>query len=156
MAITTGLCDVFKAEVMRGAHNMTNSTGHTYKMALFKASVAGTFSSSATDSYDDMSTDEHATGNGYTTGGFTLTNTTPIVNATKGCADFNDPSWNASGSGMSTDGCLLYNDTTTTPTNNPACFVYSFGSTQNVTSGGTLTLVMPAQDGSNAIIRIGT
>jgi len=49
MAITSAVCTSFKVELLEGKHNFTNSTGDTFKIALYTSSA--TLGASTTD-YD--------------------------------------------------------------------------------------------------------
>lgn len=127
-------------------------TGDTFKAALFKVGVAGTYSA-ATTNYTDMTgnSDEVASGGGYTTGGAALTNISPTTSGTTAFVDFADVSWTSAT--FSCIGCILYNNSRRGPTATRGASVHDFGGTQTV-SAGTLTLVFPAADASNAILRI--
>ena len=149
MTITTALCTSFLKELMTATHDFTASTGHAFKLGLIKDAETGTYSA-ATTAYSDVTgnSDEVANGNGYTTGGVTMTNVTPTTSGTTALTDFsNDAQWTSAT--FDIDGCFLYNDTAA---GDPMVFVYDTGS-QSVASG-TLTITMPAADASNAIIRI--
>ena len=71
MAITQAMCTSFKVE-LQGVHDFTNSTGDSFKIALYTSSAN---LSAITTAY--TSSDEVANGNGYTTKGAALTNVTP-------------------------------------------------------------------------------
>jgi hypothetical protein len=67
-----------------------------------------------------------------------------------------NPSWTSAT--ISTTAGVIYNSSTrlgaaATPLNGRSVSVHDFGGTQTVT-GGTLTLVMPTNNGTNAILRI--
>lgn len=147
-APSTAMCTSFKVELMTGLHNFTNTTGNTFKAALFKAaaSVAGTYGA-ATTNYSQLTTDELANGSGYTTGGNTLTNVTPTSSSTTALTDFQDTSW--SSATFTTSGMLIYN----TSSSNRAVSTHAFGGDQTVSSG-TFTVVFPTADASNAILRL--
>ena len=91
--------------------------------------------------------DELANGNGYSTGGNTLTNVDPSVSGTTAITDFADTSFTSAT--FTTRGCIIYN----TNDSNSAVMVIDFGGDYTVT-GGTFTIAFPAADASNAIIRI--
>lgn len=146
--ITTAMCSSFKQELLEGKHNFTASTGNAFKMALFKSGVAGTFGSTTTN-YSSMGTDEVASGGGYTTGGQALTNVTPLVTDPVAYTTFGaNPSWTSAT--FSSDGAEIYN----TSNANSTVGVWSFGGTQSVTSG-TFTVLMPTNNSSSALIRLG-
>jgi hypothetical protein len=139
----------FKVELFQAVHNFTASTGNTFKVALLKATASGsgTFGA-ATTSYTNLSTDELASGGGYTTGGNTLTSITPVASSTTAVCDFSDTTWTAAS--FTTCGALIYNDTAT---GDPACAVLSFGGDQTVSSGD-FQIQFPAAVAATAIIRI--
>ena len=149
ISVTTAMPTSFKVEILKAVHNFTASTGNTFKLALLKATAAGigTFGA-ATTSYDDMGSDELSNGNGYTTGGNTLTSVTPVADGTTAVCDFDNTTWSAAT--FTTCGGIIYNDTAS---GNPACAVLSFGGDQQVTSGD-FQIQFPSPAASTAIIRI--
>lgn len=148
--ITTALVDSFRVELLTATHNFTNGQD-AFKLALFKnqAALVGTYDASTTG-YANMTGngDELPNGNGYTTGGFALTNTTPVAVNHKACTT---PSANAvwANSTFSTRGCLAYNSTKA----NRCWFVYDFGGDISVVAG-TLTIGMPVNDDTHALTRV--
>ena len=40
MAITQAMCTSFKTELLTGTHNFTNSSGNTFKLALYTSSAS--------------------------------------------------------------------------------------------------------------------
>lgn len=151
ITVTTAMPNSFKVELLKGVHNFTASTGDTFKLALFKASGAGsgTYGSSTT-SYNEMvaNSDEVANGNGYTTGGATLTSVTPILDGSVAVCDFADVS--LTGATFTSCGGIIYNSTAS---GNPACAVLSFGGDYAV-SAGTFQVVFPLPYAASAIIKI--
>jgi hypothetical protein len=139
----------FKVELFKAVHNFTASTGNTFKIALLKATASGsgTFGA-ATTSYSNLSTDELANGNGYTTGGNTLVSVTPVADGTTAICDFSDTTF--SSATFTTSGALIYNDTAA---GDPACAVLSFGGDQTVSSGD-FQIQFPVAAAATAIIRI--
>lgn len=114
---------------------------HTFKMALSTAtqSLDATFAGSSTDArYADL-TNEVANGNGYTTGGKTLTAT--WVRATGTITwDVDDQAWTAST--FTAKYAVIYDNTSTNKDLLAACELES-GSTVTVTAG-TLTVTINA------------
>ena len=141
----------FKVEILKAVHNFTASTGNTFKLALGKAtaSVTGTYGA-ATTSYDQLvsNSDELGNGNGYATGGATLTSITPVLDSSTAVCDFDNYTWTSAT--FTTSGGLIYNDTAS---GNPACAVLSFGGDQQVSSGD-FQIQFPAAAAATAIIRI--
>lgn len=151
MAVSSALCTSFKVELMTGTHNFTTTSGHVVKVALIKPSEAGTYGAASTNYSNITGNSDEASGTGYSAGGFAFTagqNVTPTSTGTTAFTDWStDPSWTSSS--FSTVGCMFYNSSAS----NRAISVHTFSGTQTVTSG-TLTLVLPTADSSNAIIRI--
>ena len=87
-------------------------------------------------------------GTGYTAGGATLTNVTPTLSGSTAIVDFADVTW--SSSTITARGALIYNSTNS----DRAVLVLDFGSDKS-SSAGDFTVLMPAADASNAIIRLG-
>ena len=142
---------LFRSEILKAVHNFTASTGNTFKIALMKATAAGSGTyGAATTSYDTLvsNSDELANGSGYTTGGNTLSSVTPVADGTTAICDFADTTW--SSATFSTCGAIIYNDSAT---GNPACAVLSFSGDQTVSSGD-FTIQFPAAAAATAIIRI--
>lgn len=143
MAITQAMCTSFKVELLKGVHDFTNSTGDSFKIALYTSSAD---LSAITSAY--TTSNEVANGNGYTTGGAALTNVTPTSSGTTAFTDFDDVTF--SSSTITARGALIYNDT---EAGDPAVVVLDFGSDKSSTSGD-FTIQFPTPDSSNAIIRI--
>lgn len=149
---TTAFPTSLKAELPQAIHNFTTTTGNVFKCALGIASPVGTYGA-ATTNYSDLTgnSDEVPNGSGYTTGGFAWTaaqNTTPTTSGTTAYWSWSvNPSWTTAT--FSTSGCIIYNSSAS----NKAVYVGSFGGTVSV-SAGTLTLILPTNDASNAILRL--
>lgn len=138
MAITGGMCSVYKRDVHDGVH----LPGHTYKMALYRSATASL--SPATTGY---TTTGEATGTGYTAGGITLTGRTVALQGTTGTLDFTDPVW--TGATLSAEGALVYNDTVA---GKPAIAVIDFGGTITSTAG-PFTVDLPASGAGTSFLR---
>ena len=141
MAIIQGMTTSFKKELMEGVHNFTS---HTFKIALYSSSAT---LSEATTAY---STTNEVGGTGYTAGGNTLsvTGATVSTSGTTAFVDFADSAWTSAT--ITARGALIYNSSVA---GNPAVAVLDFGADRTVT-GGTFTVVFPAADAANAIVRI--
>jgi hypothetical protein len=142
MAITQAVANSFKVELGTGTHNFTASTGDVFKIALYLSSAT---LSGSTTAY--TSTGEVANGNGYTTGGVTLTNVTPVLSGSTAVFDFGDAQWTTAT--FTARGALVYNSSKS----NKAVLILDFGSDQTVTNG-TFTVQFPTPDASNAILRL--
>ena len=136
------MCTSFKKELLEGVHNFLNSGGDTFKIALYTNSASFT---AATTAY---TTSNEVTGTNYTAGGNTLTRVDPTSSGTTAFTDFADTTW--SSSTITARGAMIYNDTAV---GNPAVVILDFGSDKTSTNGD-FTVVFPAADASNAIIRI--
>ena len=141
------MCTSFKVELMQAQHNFTNSTGHTFKIALYDNNASFT---AATTDY--TTTNEVSASGSYSAGGGTLTNVTPTSSSTSAFTDFDDITFTSAT--ITARGALIYNTTTgggsgTTDT----VVVLDFGSDKTSTSGD-FQIVFPTADASNAIIRI--
>ena len=142
MAITQAMCTSFKVELLTGTHDFTNSTGDTFKLALYTSSAT---LGAATTAY---TVSNEASGTGYSAGGGTLTNVTPTSSGTTAFTDFADLTF--SSATITARGCLIYNDT---EAGDPAVAVLDFGGDKTSTNGD-FTIQFPVADASNAIIRI--
>lgn len=142
MANSTAMCTSFKKELMTATHDFTASTGDTFKAALFTSSAS---LGAATTAYG---TTNEVSGTGYSAGGVSLTSVTPTTSGTTAFGDFADASW--SSASFTGNALLIYNSSKS----NKAVSAHAFGSDQTVSSG-TLTIVFPTADATNAILRIG-
>ena len=140
------MCSSFKQELLEGGHNLKNSGGHTFKLAMYTNSASF---NAATTAY---TTSNEVSGSGYSAGGGTLTRVDPSLSGTTALTDFSDLTFTSAT--VTARGALIYNTTTgggsgTTDT----VVVLDFGSDKTSTAGD-FTIQFPAADASNAIIRI--
>ena len=142
MAITQAMCTSFKQELMVGTHDFTATTGSSFKIALYTSSATLGATTTAYSATNEVS------GTGYTAAGEALTNVTPTTSGTTALTDFADQTW--ASSTITARGALIYNDTAA---GDPAVLVLDFGADKTSTAGD-FTIVFPAADASNAIIRI--
>lgn len=159
MSVTSAMTTSFKAELAQGLHNFTITTGNVFKAALFIATTAGTWDSTAANygtnsgapTVTNIGTDELATGSGYTAGGFVWTaaqNITPLTSSTSAYWSWSaNPTWNSAT--FSTSGCMIYNSTSS----NKTVAVFSFGGTQTVTAG-TFTITLPTNGVGTSILQL--
>lgn len=146
MAITTAMCSSFKEDLLKGQHDFTASTGHTFKIALYTSSA--TLDASTTD----YTVTNEISGTGYTAGGEALTSNGVALSSTTAFVDFADLT--LSSSTITANGALIYNTTTGGGSaTTDAVAVLAFGGDQS-SSNGDFTIQFPAADASNAIIRI--
>lgn len=141
MAISQAMCTSFKVELLTGTHNFTASTGDVFKIALYTSSA--TLGASTTV----YSTSNEVVGTGYTAGGNTLSNVTPTSSGTTAFTDFADTTWTTAT--ITANGALIYNSSKS----NKAVAVLAFGADKTSTAGD-FTIVFPAADATNAIIRL--
>lgn len=150
MPNTQALCTSFKTELLTGHHALGTTvaraatTADTVKAALYLATAT---MNAATTAY---TTTGEVTGTNYAAGGVNVTNST--APSATGTTAIWTPSASISYSNVtlstSFDAVLLYNSSQ----GGRAISVHTFGA-QTVTAG-TFTLTMPANDGSNALVRL--
>jgi len=153
MAITTAMCTSFKQELLGGTHDLDTDV---LKLALIKASPTENYGAN-TETYDGASTgdgtsltagtNDESSGTNYSAGGQTLDGATISTDGTTAIVDFTDEVF--ADVTVSADGCLIYNSSKS----NRAIAVIDFGGTVSATAGD-LTIEFPADDASNAVIRI--
>jgi hypothetical protein len=138
MAITQGVCNSFKEEVLTGVHDIATDT---IKIALFtSAATLG----AATTAY---STSDEVVGTNYTAGGNTLTGAAVTLDGSVAIVDFNDTTW--SSASITARGALIYNSSKA----NRAIAVLDFGSDKTSTDGD-FTVIFPAPTASTAVVRL--
>ena len=143
MAITSAVCNSFKAEVLQALHNFTASSGNTFKIALYTSSATLNKSTTAYSTSNEIS---NTSGSAYSAGGATLTSVTPALSTDTACCDFADVSFTSAS--FTANGCLIYNDTNS----DKSVATISFGASKTSTAGD-FTIVFPTA-GANAIITI--
>jgi hypothetical protein len=144
MAITTAMCTSFKQELLGGIHDLDTDV---LKLALIKATPAGTYGAATTNYSDVTGNSDEASGTNYSAGGQALDGATISVDGTTAIVDFTDEVF--SDVTVSADGCIIYNSSQS----NKAVCVIDFGGTVSATAGD-LTIQFPTADSSNAVIRI--
>jgi len=142
MAITTAMCNTFKQELLGGVHDLDTDS---LKIALIKVSPTGNFGA-ATANYSDLGSNE-ASGTNYSAGGQALNSASITLSGSTAFVDFADEVF--SNLTISAAGALIYNSSQ----GNKAVAVFNFGSTVTSTAWD-FTVVFPAADASNAVIRI--
>lgn len=144
MAITTAMCNSFKQELLGGVHDLDTDT---LKVALIKASPTGTYGSATTNYSDVTGNSDEAVGTNYTASGQELDTATISLSGSTAFVDFADEVF--ANLTIAADGAIIYNASQ----GNKAVAVFDFGGTVTSTSGD-FTIVFPAADASNAVIRI--
>jgi VCBS repeat-containing protein len=150
MAITQAMCTSFKQELLVGTHNFTNSSGDTFKLALYAIGGGGKSGTTATlgaATTAFTTTGEVANSGSYSSGGGSLTNVTPTTSGTTAFTDFADLSFTTAT--ITARGALIYNSSDS----NKAVCALDFGGDKTSTAG-TFTIQFPTANASNAIIRI--
>lgn len=143
MAITQGMADSFKVEILSGQQNLVSGASPVYKLALYTSSAT---LSNATTAYTTVG-EVTSSGSNYTAGGNTLTiSTSPTSTGNVAFMSFANTSW--SDANITANGALIYNSTA-----NTAVAVLAFGGDKTATNG-TFTVIFPTADATNAIIRI--
>jgi hypothetical protein len=151
------MCTSFLGELMTGTHNFGTApiravtTADTFKAALYLASATINAATTAYSATGEVS------GAGYTAGGITVTNATPPA-STNSSATAGVGYWTPSASLVYTtvtlttafDTVLIYNSTQS----DKAVSVHTFSS-QTITAG-TLTLTMPSNTTTTALLRLAT
>ena len=147
MAISQAMCTSFKVQLLNGIHAFSTTvvrgatTADSFKLALYTSSAS---LGAATTAY---TTSGEASGTGYTAAGAALTAVAPTSSGTTAFLDFNDLTFSTAT--VTARGALIYNDTQ----GDKAVAVLDFGGDKTSTAGD-FTIVFPAADASNAIIRI--
>ena len=143
--MTQALCTSFKLEMLKAQHNFAASGGHTFKIALAKAGVV---LSASTSNYSALGANEVGNTGTYSAGGLTLTNVDPSADGTTGMVTFSgNPQW----TGVTFTDCtqaLIYNFSQS----NKAVAVLDFGGNQAVTAG-TFTINLPSATATTALLR---
>jgi hypothetical protein len=143
MAISQGMCDNFKVQILSGQQNLISGATTTYKIALY--TNAATLSNS-TANYTSLN-EVSSSGSNYTAGGNTLTiSTNPTNDGNIAYLSFANSSW--TNANITANGALIYNSTA-----NTAVASLAFGGDKTATNG-TFTVIFPAANSTTAIIRI--
>ena len=143
MAISQAMATSFKVEILGGDFDFSSGTAQVFKIALYTSSATLGATTTAYSATNEVA------GTGYTAAGNTLTiSANPASTGTTAFLDFADTTWSTAT--ITARGALIYLADGGT---NPAVAVLDFGSDKTSTAGD-FTIVFPAADASNAIIRI--
>ena len=141
------MCTSFKQELLQAKHDFTNSTGHTFKLALYDNNASFT---AATTDY--TTSNEVSASGSYSAGGGTLTNVSPTTSGTTAFCDFADLTFTSAT--ITARGALIYNTTTNGGSGTTdSIVVLDFGS-DKASTAGDFQIVFPTADAASAIIRI--
>lgn len=149
MAITQSMSTSFKVNILKGLHAFGTSviragtTADSFKVALYTSSATLDATTTAYSSTNEVS------GTNYIAGGAAITIVTaPTSTSTIAWLDFTDTTWATAT--ITARGALIYNDTSS---GDLSVGALDFGSDKTSTAGD-FTIVWPAGDSTNAIIRI--
>ena len=149
MAISSAICSSFKQELLQGKHDFDSSGGDTFKIALFDSDAS---LGAATTDYSTSEEVTNTSGSAYVAGGAALTNSGVSLSSTTAFTDFSDVSYTSAS--FTANGAMIYNTTTDGGSNTTdAVCIIAFGSDKTATNG-TFQIQFPANDSSNAIIRL--
>ena len=144
----------FGSSTLVSRTSLTAPTTDTFKAALYFSSATV---NAATTAYSTTGEVTNTSGSGYTAGGVTVTNATaPLstnASATAGVAYWTPSAsftWTALTVNTAFNAVLIYNSTQS----DKAVSVHTFGD-QTITAG-TFTLTMPANNTTNALLRLST
>ena len=99
------MCTSFKQELLTGSHNFTNSSGDTFKLALYDNNASFDASTTAYTTSNEV-----GNSGSYSAGGGALTNVTPTTSGTTALTDFADKTYTSAT--ITARGALIYNTTT--------------------------------------------
>ena len=149
MAISSAICTSFKQEILVGTHNLTASSGNTFKIALFTSSAS---LGAGTTAYSTSNEISNTSGSAYSAGGATLTNSGVSLSSTTAFTDFSDVTYTSAS--FTANGAMIYNTTTNGGSGTTdAVAIIAFGGDKTA-SNGTFKIEFPTADASNAIIRL--
>lgn len=139
MAISQGMCNSFKVQLLNGVHNFS---ADTFKIALYTSSATLGETTTAYSATNETS------GANYTAGGNTLTvNVTPTNTGNVAYLSFANTTWSTAT--ITARGAVIYNNTQA----NAAVCVLDFGSDKTSTAGN-FSVNFPTADATSAIIRL--
>jgi hypothetical protein len=142
--INSAYCTSFKKQLLEGAHDFRVGE-NVFKIALY--TEAANLNSNTTA----YTTAGEIVGIGYTAGGLTLTQSSPVEFGASGIVTFSNVSW--TGATIAARGALIYNSTPVHTYTNPACIVLDFGITR-AAFNNTFEIRFPVATDQAAIIRV--
>jgi hypothetical protein len=142
--INSAYCTSFKKQLLEGAHDFRVGE-NVFKIALY--TEAANLNSNTTA----YTTAGEVVGIGYTAGGLTLTQSSPVEFGASGIVTFSNVSW--TGATIAARGALIYNSTPVHTYTNPACVVLDFGITRTALNN-TFEIRFPTATDQTAIIRV--
>lgn len=134
-----GVCYTFKQELLQGVHAFAGTTPDTIKIALYTQTGATTLNNTTLATY--TTTGEVGASGTYTAGGSSMSGVSVSISSSTAYVTWSsNPQWTSAT--ITSDSCLLYNNSSKNGTSNRAIAIYSFGSTTS--TSGTFTVVLPA------------
>lgn len=142
------MCTSFKQQILEGVHDFRATGGDVFNIALYTNSASFT---AATTAYTATNEIINTAGSAYVAGGQALGNVNPTTSGTTALTDFADETWSTAS--FTARGAIIYNTTPTHTYTNPSVLILDFG-TDKTADAGDFTIIFPAADASNAILRI--
>ena len=137
MAITAGITDSFRQEMLQEGHDLSSDV---LKIALYTSNA--TLDKSTTE----YSATDEVNGTGYVAGGLALSGVTISLQNNVVFVDFDNPSW--AGATFSARGALIYN----TNNANKSVAVLDFGQVISA-AGETFELNLPPANSAEGLLR---
>jgi len=123
------------------AHGRIDFSTDTFKIILMASGF--TFNPDTHHGYSDLSANELASGNGYSTGGNTLSGVSVTEDDSSDRTEITwaNTTWTASGGDIGpTPGAVIFDDTTTSPQADTIIGYIDFGTEQTQVNGGVATI----------------
>lgn len=139
--MAAGKWKLYQSAKLKIGQNLIDLDGHTFKMALFLST-----SNCDTLTHDELGdlTNQHANGNGYTTGGETITNVTWQNSSGTITFDCDNVVWTASGGSITARFAVIYDDTVAGDPLLAVCLLDTAPADVTATTGNTLTITINA------------
>jgi hypothetical protein len=132
--------DTAKQYLLNGTHDLDNAAD--WKVALFLSTSNANTLTLGTPTYGNL-TNEHANGNGYTTGGAAVTGHSLTVSGGTTTFDVGDVAWTAASGSIVARFAVLYRDATVNGVVKPllaVCLLDTAPADVTATDGSTLTV----------------
>lgn len=138
MAITSGVCNSYKREILQGVHE----AGDTYVLALYTSAATLSAATTVYTSSNEVGASGTYSAGGGTLAGFSVTGAGAIARL-----DFDTLVF--TGATITARGALVYNSSK----GNKAVAVFDFGS-DIISSAGPFKLTMPSVGDASSLVRI--
>lgn len=140
--ITQCMVTSFKLELLQAIHNFSTDT---FKLALFKGTVTGTYDASTTNYSSMTANSDEVVAAGYSAGGATLVLAAgPITGGTTAYVNFSDANFAVP---ITASGAMIYNSSKA----NRAVVLLSFG---RVVTSASFKVTFPASTATTSIVLI--